>query len=66
MVAEKLGDRATKNNKGFFQKLATVGNRLPLQTVLVVPFVLQIVGTVAIIQYLSFNNSYEAVNNVVS
>lgn len=67
MVADKLGDRATgKNNKGFFQKLATVGKRIPLRTVLVVPFVLQIVGTVGIVQYLSFKNSREAVGDVVS
>ena len=67
MVAGKLGDRATgKDNKGFFQKLATVRKRIPLRTVLVVPFVLQIVGTVGIVEYLSFKNSHEAVGEVVS
>ncbi|MGB3756234.1 MAG: ATP-binding protein [Rivularia sp. (in: cyanobacteria)] len=67
MVADKLGDRATgKDNKGFFQQLATVGKRIPLRTVLVVPFLLQIVGTVGIVQYLSFKNSREAVGDVVS
>ena len=67
MVAGKLGNRATdKESKGFFQRLATVGNQIPIRTVLVVPFVLQIVGTVAIVQYLSFKNSHEAVSDVVS
>ncbi len=67
MVAGKLGDRATgKDNKGFFQKLATVRKRIPLRTVLVVPFVLQIVGIVGIVEYLSFKNSREAVGEVVS
>lgn len=57
MVAEKLQNQAiNKENKGFFQKLATAKDRIPLLTVLIVPFVLQILGAVAIVESLSFNN----------
>ena len=67
MVADKLDNRAEdKGNRGFLHRFTTSRNRIPLRTVLVVPFVLQIVGTVAIVQYLSFKNSHEAVSDVVS
>lgn len=67
MVAEKLQNQAiNKENKGFFQKLAAAKDRIPWRTVLIVPLVLQILGTVAIVEYLSFNNSRKAVSDVVS
>ncbi len=55
-----------QENRGFLQKIATIGNRLPLRTVLIVPFVLQIFGTVGLVGYLSFINSQQAVRKVVS
>ena len=67
MVADKLSNQATdKSKKGFFYQLATLGNKIPIGTVLVVPFVLQIVGTVGVVQYFSFKNSQEAIRDVVS
>ncbi|MBV6624844.1 MAG: response regulator [Rivularia sp. (in: Bacteria)] len=67
MVAEKIENlSATDKNKGFFYKIARLRNRIPLRTVLIVPFVLQIFGTVALVEYLSFKNSQEAVSDVVS
>ncbi|MCJ8280060.1 MAG: hypothetical protein MJK14_09135 [Rivularia sp. ALOHA_DT_140] len=67
MVADKLSNQATdKSKKGFFHQLATLGNKIPIGTVLVVPFVLQIVGTVGVVQYFSFKNSQEAIRDVVS
>ncbi len=67
MVADKSKNRATDEvNRGFFSKLTRVGNRIPLRAVLIVPFVLQIFGTVALVGYLSFKNSQEAVGEVVS
>ncbi len=67
MVADKNANSVEeKDSQGFFYKLAKGGNRIPLRTVLIVPFVLQIFGTVALVQYLSFKNSREAVSDVVS
>jgi len=67
MVAEKFENQpANDDNKGFFDKLAGLRNRIPLRTVLIVPFVLQIFGTVALVEYFSFRNSQEAVSDVVS
>lgn len=46
---------------------ATVANllsRVPLRTILVVPFVLQIVATVGLVGYLSFKNGQQAVSNL--
>ncbi|MEG4283480.1 ATP-binding protein [Microcoleus sp. A006_D1] len=41
-------------------------DKLPLRTVLIVPFVVQIVGTVGLVGYLSFRNGQQAVNNLAS
>ncbi|MBF2027522.1 MAG: hypothetical protein IGS48_12265, partial [Oscillatoriales cyanobacterium C42_A2020_001] len=41
-----------------------VGKALPLQIVLVVPFVLQIFGAVGLVGYLSFKNGQRAVNDL--
>ena len=42
-----------------------IGNA-PLRTILIVPFVLQIIGAVAIVGYLSFRNGQKAVNDLAS
>ncbi|MBE9183533.1 response regulator [Microcoleus sp. LEGE 07076] len=39
-------------------------DKLPLRTVLIVPFVLQIVAAVGLVGYLSFRNGQKAVNNL--
>jgi len=41
-------------------------DKLPLRIVLIVPFVLQIVGAVGLVGYLSFRNGQQAVNNLAS
>jgi hypothetical protein len=41
-------------------------DKLPLRTVLIVPFVLQIVGAVGLVGYLSFRNGQKAVNNLAT
>jgi hypothetical protein len=41
-------------------------DKLPLRTVLIVPFILQIVGAVGLVGYLSFRNGQKAVNNLAS
>jgi len=46
----------------FFPKLFKV----PLQAILIVPFVIQTVGTVGIVGYLSFRNGQKAVNDVAA
>ncbi|MGB3641287.1 MAG: cache domain-containing protein [Rivularia sp. (in: cyanobacteria)] len=67
MVADKLENQPVfRGNKGFVPKIATARNRIPLRRLLIIPFVLQIFGTVGIVSYLSFRNSQEAVSNVVS
>jgi hypothetical protein len=40
--------------------------KLPLRIVLIVPFVLQIVGTVGLIGYLSFKNGQKVINNLAN
>jgi signal transduction histidine kinase/class 3 adenylate cyclase/ActR/RegA family two-component response regulator len=46
--------------------ISKISAKVPLRTVIVVPFVLQIVGAVGIVGYLSFRNGQQAVNNVAS
>jgi PAS domain S-box-containing protein len=43
-----------------------VFRKFSLQSVLIVPFVVQIVGTVGLVGYISFKNGQEAVNDVAS
>ncbi|HEY9650058.1 MAG TPA: cache domain-containing protein, partial [Coleofasciculaceae cyanobacterium] len=50
----------------FNRVVATVAGKFPLRTVLIVPFVLQIVGTVGLVGYLSYRNGQQAVNNLAS
>lgn len=45
---------------------AKLFNRLSLQTVLTIPFVIQAIGVVGVVGYLSFKNGEEAVNNLAS
>jgi signal transduction histidine kinase/CheY-like chemotaxis protein len=40
--------------------------KMPLRTVLIVPFVLQIVGAVGLVGYLSFKNGQQAVNDLAN
>ncbi|HEY9612737.1 PAS domain S-box protein [Allocoleopsis sp.] len=46
--------------------LTTVSVKATLRTVLIFPFVLQIVGAVGLVGYLSFRNGQQAVNDVAS
>ncbi|MEG4806443.1 ATP-binding protein [Microcoleus sp. F8-D3] len=46
--------------------VSKMSDKLPLRTVLIVPFVLQIVGAVGLVGYLSFKNGQKAVNNLAS
>jgi signal transduction histidine kinase/CheY-like chemotaxis protein len=50
----------------FKSLLVNLTDKCPLQTVLVIPFVLQIVGTVGLVGYLSFRNGQLAVNNLAN
>jgi hypothetical protein len=44
----------------------SICRNLPLRIVLIAPFVLQIVGTVGLIGYLSFKNGQKAINNLAN
>lgn len=44
--------------------IAKSKRKLPLRSLLVIPFVLQVIGAVATVGYLSFRNGQEAVNNL--
>ncbi|HAZ48895.1 MAG TPA: histidine kinase [Cyanobacteria bacterium UBA11369] len=46
--------------------VANKAGNLPLRKVLIIPFVLQIVGTVGLVGYLSFKNGQRAVNDLVN
>lgn len=52
--------------KGLSQPKWKFSNKWRLRTTLIVPFVLQIVGTVGLVGYLSFRNGQEAVNDVAA
>ncbi|BAY86442.1 adenylate/guanylate cyclase [Calothrix parasitica NIES-267] len=67
MVADNLDRQAIdKDNKGFLKKLITARKKIPLRTVLIIPFVLQIFATVSLVGYLSFKNSRNAIDTVIS
>jgi signal transduction histidine kinase/CheY-like chemotaxis protein len=53
-----------KFTKSLNLMVAKVLDKLPLRTILIVPFVLQIVGAVGLVGYLSFRNGQKAVNNL--
>ncbi|MGL5065484.1 MAG: ATP-binding protein [Microcoleus sp.] len=46
--------------------LSKILSRVPLRTALIAPFVIEIVGTVSLIGYLSFKNGQQAVNDVAT
>ena len=46
--------------------VARVAGQVSLRTVLIVPFVLQIVGTVGLVGYLSYRNGHEEVENLAT
>ncbi|WP_341730685.1 response regulator [Microcoleus sp. EPA2] len=48
----------------FSNLFARVAGTLPLRTVLIVPFVIQIVGTVGLVGYLSYKNGQQAVKDL--
>ncbi|MBE9093067.1 ATP-binding protein [Tychonema sp. LEGE 07203] len=52
--------------KSLTDSISKISGKVPLRTVLVVPFVLQIVGAVGVVGYLSFRNGQQAVNDVAS
>ncbi|MEG4320873.1 MULTISPECIES: hypothetical protein [unclassified Microcoleus] len=44
--------------------IARIAGKLPLRIVLIVPFVLQIVGTVGLVGYFSYKNGQQAVEDL--
>jgi len=48
------------------QLISQVSGKVPLRTVLIVPFILQIFATVGLVGYLSFKNGQKAVNSLAS
>ena len=48
----------------FYNLIAKIAGKLPLRTVLIVPFVVQIVGLVGLVGYLSYKNGQQAVENL--
>ncbi|MEB3278434.1 MAG: hypothetical protein VKK42_05865 [Lyngbya sp.] len=50
--------------KPFPLVFAKIFTRLPLRVILIVPFVLQIFGTVGLVGYLSFRNGQQAVEDL--
>ena len=48
----------------FQRAVSKISGKVPLRTVLIVPFVLQIVSTVGIVGYLSFRNGQQAVSDL--
>ncbi len=46
--------------------IAKVSGKFPLRTVLIVPFILQIIAAVGLVGYLSFRNGQQTVNNLVT
>jgi PAS domain S-box-containing protein len=52
--------------KSLGQAIAKTSQNLPLRSILLVPFVLQIVGAVGAVGYLSFRNGQDAVNDLAT
>ncbi len=52
--------------KSLTRSLSQVSGKVPLRVVLVVPFVIQVVGAVGLVGYLSFRNGQKAVNNLAN
>ena len=49
-----------------YYRIAKIAGKVPLRIVLIVPFVLQIFGTVGLVGYLSLKNGQKAVNDIAS
>ena len=49
-----------------YSSLVVFARKIPLRTILIVPFVLQIFGTVGLLGYLSYRNGQKAVNEVAA
>lgn len=62
-MIEDQQSQKTVNNNGLVTKLL---GKLPLQAIIIVPFVLQVVGVVGIVGYLSFKNGQTAINDLAS
>jgi len=54
------------SNKSFKSSISQALGKIPLQLVMIVPFVVQIVGAVGIVGYLSFQNGQKAVNKLAN
>jgi two-component system sensor histidine kinase ChiS len=52
--------------KPLYHFITHASGQVPLRTVLIVPFVLQIVGTVGLVGYLSFRNGQKSVNELTT
>ncbi|MBD0361369.1 MAG: hypothetical protein ICV55_01030 [Coleofasciculus sp. C3-bin4] len=52
--------------KSLNRTFVKVAGKAPVRTILIVPFVVQIVGAVGLVGYLSFRNGQQAVNKVAS
>ncbi|MGF1494536.1 MAG: response regulator [Microcoleaceae cyanobacterium] len=50
----------------FNRRLAQLSGRIPLRTILIVPFVAQLLGAVGLVGYISFRNGQKAVNDIAS
>ena len=48
------------------QKIATTISKIPLRNILIVPFVVQIIGTVSLVGYLSFRSGKKAVEELAN
>jgi signal transduction histidine kinase/class 3 adenylate cyclase/CheY-like chemotaxis protein len=57
---------APMSQQSLSRLFAKVSGKVPLRTVLIVPFVLQIVGAVGLVGYLSFMNGQKAVNDLAT
>jgi two-component system sensor histidine kinase ChiS len=55
-----------KNHPAVLSVAASCLSRVPLRTILIVPFVVQIVATVGLVGYLSFRNGQQAVANLAN
>lgn len=51
--------------RSLIQRLERTLSKIPLRTILIVPFALQVLGTVGLVSYLSFKNGQQTVNDLV-
>lgn len=65
-VQAYVGFCSSMKFKSLFHSAAKITQNLPLRAILIVPFVLQIVGAVGLVGYVSFRNSRSAVNDLAT